>query len=155
MNNFSSPMVSPQNTPRQLAPFQQRLMAERVRLTGDVNKLEAYIFQPEFANLPMVEKLDLQAQLEHMAMYLRVLDRRVARFTGVKHYASVKEVLARPVSFGSFMAMLGQKTNSVEDNIEGYLVEELDGGIPNHPDFANPIKWMAKPNFERIFMESP
>lgn len=34
---------------------------------------------------------------------------------------------------------------------EGYLVEYVDGGKPNHPDFAGYISWSPKDVFERSY----
>lgn len=34
---------------------------------------------------------------------------------------------------------------------EGYLVEYVDGGKPNHPDFAGYISWSPKDVFERAY----
>ena len=36
---------------------------------------------------------------------------------------------------------------------EGYLVEYLDGGKPNHPDFKGYISWSPKERFENVYRE--
>ena len=36
-------------------------------------------------------------------------------------------------------------------NDEGFLVEYLDGGKPNHPDYAGYISWSPKDVFERAY----
>ena len=79
---------------------------------------------------------------------------RVASFTGAKRYTCHKEVLARPINRGAYNALRGWEMPANENPLDdGYLVEYLDGGGRNHPDFAGYISWSPKDVFERGYSE--
>ena len=140
--------------PAEVLPYQSRVIHERLQLADKVNKLEAFVTGEGSSKLAVHEKALLNEQLEHMAMYLRVLDVRVAAFTGAKRYTCHKEVLARPMNRGAYNALRGWEVPVLEnpDN-EGYLVEYLDGGDRNHADFAGYISWSPKDVFDRGYEE--
>jgi hypothetical protein len=55
---------------------------------------------------------------------------------------------------GAYNSMRGWEVPANEDpNDEGFLVEYLDGGQANHPDFAGYISWSPKDVFERGYKE--
>lgn len=138
----------------ELLPHQNRVIAERIELTNRVNALEAFLVSEASSQVSADEKELLSEQLEHMSMYLQVLDLRVAAYTGAKHYVCHKEVLARPMNRLSYNALRGWEVPANENPVdEGYLVEYLDGGAPNHPDFAGYISWSPKEVFERGYAE--
>jgi hypothetical protein len=148
-------LASPGGVVKELLPHQNRVISERLQLADKVNKLEAFVMSKEVSKLPALEKGLLNLQLEYMAMYLRVLDMRVSRYTGAKRYTCHKEVLARPMNRGAYNALRGWEmpaNESPED--EGFLVEYLDGGPGNHPDFAGYISWSPKTVFERSYKEN-
>ena len=138
----------------ELLPHQNRIINERLQLTAKVNKLEAFVLDEDFYKLPEEEQELLNEQLDCMAMYLRILDKRVALITGAKHYTSSKEVLARPMTRLSYNVLRGWEVPANENpSDEGYLVENLDGSLGNHPDFAGYISWSPKDMFERSHKE--
>ena len=140
--------------PLEILPHQDRVLQERLRVASDVNKLEAFVTSEAFSQVHEDEKTLLNEQLEHMAMYLKVLDERVMRITGVKRYRCFKEVLARPMNLGSYNLLRGWVIPEDEDGTrEGFLVEYTDGGATNHPDFAGYISWSPKEVFERGYRE--
>ena len=141
--------------PFELAPYQHRVVGERIALALKVNDLEKFIQGEAFVQVPVQEQTLLNEQLEHMALYLRVLDQRVAAFTGATRYTCHKEVLARPMNRLTYNVMRGWDIPADEDPTdEGYLVEYLDGGAANHPDFAGYISWSPKDVFERGYTEN-
>ncbi|AWN06211.1 hypothetical protein [Erwinia phage phiEaP8] len=72
----------------------------------------------------------------------------------VKRYRCHKEVLATPMSRGIYNKLRGWEVPADEDpSDEGYLVEYLDGGKPNHPDFDGYISWSPKDVFEAGYSE--
>lgn len=71
-----------------------------------------------------------------------------------KPYIGVKGVLATPLTKKQFNLIMGRETPDTEDeDAEGYLVEYLDGGLPNHHDYENYISWCPKYVFERANVE--
>ena len=67
-----------------------------------------------------------------------------------KKYKCTKEVFATPMNRGEYNTLRGWHVPDDENpNDAGYLVEYLDGGKPNHPDFDNYISWSPKDIFER------
>lgn len=70
-------------------------------------------------------------------------------------YTGTKTINARPMSLGSYNDLRGWDMPEDEDpNAEGYLVEYLDGGKPNHPNFKNYISWSPADVFERSYKRS-
>ena len=147
-------MLELQAIPVEMLPHQSRVIVERIQLADKVNKLEAFVTGEGSNKLAVHEKALLNEQLEYMALYLRVLDMRVASFTGAKRYTCHKEVLARPMNRGAYNALRGWEMPANENPLDdGYLVEYLDGGDRNHPDFAGYISWSPKDVFERGYSE--
>lgn len=65
-------------------------------------------------------------------------------------YLGVKIVLATLMTRLEYNEYRGWKLPSNEDGKdEGYLVEYLDGGEPNHPDHDGYISWCPKDVFEK------
>lgn len=60
--------------------FRDRVIAEKNELGERLEKLRAFIGTEKFAALPSDEKERLQAQSEHMGMYLSILVARIAAF---------------------------------------------------------------------------
>ena len=78
---------------------------------------------------------------------------RISEIDGLivsKPYIGVKGVLATRATKSEFNMAMGRETPDTEDpDAEGYLVEHLDGGLPNHPDYENYISWCPKAVFDR------
>jgi hypothetical protein len=141
--------------PAEVMPYQARVIMERIQLADKVNKLEDFILSEGFQAINGEEQELLTQQLEHMAMYLRVLNIRVQAFNGAKRYTCHKEVMARSMTVGAYNALQGWDIPVDQDPAtEGYLVEYLDGGEANHPDFAGYISWSPKDVFERGYSET-
>lgn len=67
-------------------------------------------------------------------------------------YIGGKEVLAMPMTRGQYNAYRQWPMPELENpNDEGYFVEYLDGGKPNHPDHDNYISWSPKDVFENNY----
>ena len=72
----------------------------------------------------------------------------------VKRYRCHKEVMATPMTLGEYNRFRGWVLPSNEDPTkEGYLVEYLNGGEPNHPDFDGYISWSPKDVFDAGYTE--
>lgn len=72
----------------------------------------------------------------------------------MKTYIGTKMINAQAMTRASYNAMRGWTLPADEDgNDEGYLVEYLDGGKPNHPDFAGYVSWSPKAQFEAAYLE--
>lgn len=55
---------------------------------------------------------------------------------------------------GSYNTLRGWAPPDGEDqSVDGYLVEYLDGGEPNHPNFKGYISWSPKDVFERSYRQ--
>ena len=68
------------------------------------------------------------------------------------HYIGTKEVYAKPMTRQAYNDLRGWTVPSDENpNDEGYLVEYVDGGNPNHPDFKGYISWSPKDVFESSY----
>jgi hypothetical protein len=137
-----------------LAPHENRVVQERIQLAEKVNSLEEFILSEPFKKVVLKERKLLSQQLEHMVMYLKVLDVRAARFNGAKRYICNKEVMAYPMNRLGYNTMRGWDVPADENPADaGYLVEYLDGGRPNHPGFAGYISWSPKSVFENGYKE--
>ena len=74
--------------------------------------------------------------------------------TATKTYEGTKRVHARPMNRGEYNAYRGWEVPADENPADdGYLVEYLDGGKPNHPGHAGYISWSPKDVFERAYCE--
>lgn len=72
----------------------------------------------------------------------------------MKRYVCHKEVFAKPMNRKEYNDLRGWVVPEYEDPTdEGYLVEYIDGGASNHPDFAGYISWSPKAVFERGYVE--
>lgn len=67
-------------------------------------------------------------------------------------YVGTKMVHGTPMKLNDYLTYRGWKPEV--NNEEGYLVEYLDGGEPNHPDHAGYISWSPKDVFERSYRRS-
>jgi len=73
----------------------------------------------------------------------------------VKAYIGTKIINAMPMSRASYNAMRNLELPANENGgDDGYLVEYLDGGTPNHPDFAGYVSWSPKAQFEGAYQET-
>lgn len=69
-------------------------------------------------------------------------------------YQSTKKIKATPMDLGAYNTLREWVIPENEDPAtDGYLVEYLDGGEPNHPDFENYISWSPKGVFDRNHFE--
>jgi hypothetical protein len=67
----------------------------------------------------------------------------------MQKYIGVKAVLAKKMTLGDYNKLRGWEMPAQEEpETEGYLVEYLDGGKANHPDFLGYISWCPKEQFE-------
>jgi hypothetical protein len=74
--------------------------------------------------------------------------------TATKTYEGTKRVNARPMNRCEYNAYRGWEVHPDENPADdGYLVEYLDGGKPNHPGHAGYISWSPKDVFERAYCE--
>lgn len=70
-------------------------------------------------------------------------------------YTGIKELKAIPMKRAEFMAYVGDGAMlSAEQNIDGYLVEYLDGGKSNHPGHAGYISWSPKDVFDNAYFRT-
>lgn len=137
-----------------LQPYQQRVVEERAALAEKFDKLTAFLASETSQGLPAAEKELLYRQHDVMNQYIAVLDRRIRGFTGTKAYKSHKRVFARPMTRGDYNALRGWDVPADENPLdEGYLVEYIDGGTANHPDFPHYISWSPKDVFDRGYKE--
>lgn len=73
----------------------------------------------------------------------------------MKQYIGTKLVNAKPMTRQEYNDLRGWTVPSDENpNDEGYLVEYVDGGKANHPDFAGYISWSPKDVFERAYTKT-
>ena len=63
-----------------MVPHEQRVVAEKAELEERRIKLAAFTTTPTFAALPEEDKLLLLAQHKVMHEYVRILEKRIARF---------------------------------------------------------------------------
>lgn len=72
--------------------------------------------------------------------------------TKMQTYIGTKQVLATPLNRADYNTLRGWFVPDDENpNDEGYLVEYLDGGTPNHIGFAGYISWSPKKQFEDAY----
>lgn len=73
----------------------------------------------------------------------------------MNRYIGTKALNAKPMTrqeYNDLRGWLVPPDENPSDN--GYLVEYLDGGQANHPDFAGYISWSPKDVFERAYRSS-
>ena len=74
----------------------------------------------------------------------------------MKKYIGSKIVAARPMSRQEYNEYRGFTLPDNEDGTdEGYLVEYLDGGKPNHSDHTGYISWSPKQQFDNGYHVIP
>lgn len=72
----------------------------------------------------------------------------------MKTYIGTKLIKAEPITRGEYNQYRGWELPSNEDGDEdGYLVEYLDGGKPNHPDHNGYISWSPEDVFRSAYSE--
>lgn len=70
-------------------------------------------------------------------------------------YIGTKQIAATPMTRAEYNSLRGWMTPPDEvASDQGYLVEYLDGGKGNHPDFAGYISWSPKEPFEKAYRET-
>jgi hypothetical protein len=67
-------------TPKQLQPFQIRVVEERNALDEKLTKLNTFIVGDKFMDLPDEERLRLRRQASAMEEYSKILGDRIAAF---------------------------------------------------------------------------
>jgi hypothetical protein len=73
----------------------------------------------------------------------------MSRLSEPHRFVGTKVVNGTPMSRGDYNAYRGWALPEDEDGEdEGYLVEYLDGGKPNHPKHAGYISWSPKEQFD-------
>lgn len=74
----------------------------------------------------------------------------------MKHYVGTNLVKACPMTRGEYNALRGWEVPGDEDPADaGYLVEYVDGGRGNHPEFKGYTGWIPADVFERTYKEPP
>ena len=72
--------------------------------------------------------------------------------TQTQAYIGTKQVCGAPMNRLEYNQLRGWTVPADENpDDEGYLVEYLDGGAPNHKDFAGYISWSPKKQFEDAY----
>lgn len=72
----------------------------------------------------------------------------------MKHYIGTKRVMARPMTRLEYNTYRGWTLPSDENgDDEGYLVEYMDGGKPNHAGHGGYISWSPKEQFEGAYLD--
>ncbi len=70
----------------------------------------------------------------------------------MKHYIGVKEINAKPMKRQAYNDLRGWTLPAMENgDDDGYLVEYIDGGQANTPDFKGYVSWSPKYVFERAY----
>lgn len=73
----------------------------------------------------------------------------------MKTYIGTKSIAATPMTRADYNELRGWALPADENGgDDGYLVEYLDGGKPNHQDFAGYISWSPKFQFEAAYRET-
>jgi len=70
----------------------------------------------------------------------------------MNRYIGVKEIHATPMNRADYNILRGWELPADENGEdEGYMVEYLDGGKANHPDYQGYISWSPADVFERAY----
>ena len=73
----------------------------------------------------------------------------------MNRYIGTMTINAKPMSRQAYNNLRGWVVPADEDPADdGYLVEYIDGGQANHPDFDGYISWSPKDVFERAYRRS-
>jgi hypothetical protein len=71
----------------------------------------------------------------------------------MKTYIGTKIINAKPMTRGAYnMLREWVLPDNVDGRDEGYLVEYIDGGKANHPDFTGYVSWSSKEQFESTYV---
>ena len=79
----------------ELAPHQQRVVAERDELSDRLAKLMAFFGTPMFASLDAAEQIRMRTQAHHMGGYLTMLCERVEAFKAPAGSVVTDELVSR------------------------------------------------------------
>ena len=72
--------------------------------------------------------------------------------TTMQQYIGVKQINAQAMTRKEYNELRGWTVPADENPDDaGYLVEYVDGGQANHPDFAGYISWSPQDVFERAY----
>jgi len=72
--------------------------------------------------------------------------------TDMQKFVGTKRVYAKPMNRLEYSTLRGWELAPGENGEdEGYLIEYVDGGAPNHPEFKGYISWSPKDVFERSY----
>jgi hypothetical protein len=72
--------------------------------------------------------------------------------TTMKRYIGVKEINAQPMNRQAYNDFRGwQLPDNENGDDEGFLVEYIDGGAPNTPEFMGYVSWSPKDVFARAY----
>jgi hypothetical protein len=70
----------------------------------------------------------------------------------MNRYIGIKEINATPMNRRAYNDLRGwQLPDNENGDDEGFLVEYLDGGSPNHPEYKGYISWSPQEVFERAY----
>jgi len=70
----------------------------------------------------------------------------------MKRYIGVKAIFAQPMKRQAYNDLREwQLPDNENGDDDGYLVEYIDGGAPNHSQFLGYISWSPKDVFERAY----
>lgn len=70
----------------------------------------------------------------------------------MERYIGTKLVNAKPMTRAAYNVLRGWELPADENgDDDGYLVEYIDGGKANHPDYTGYISWSPKDVFERAY----
>ena len=73
----------------------------------------------------------------------------------MKRYIGTKVINALPMNRLAYNEFRGWTLPSDEDGAdEGYLVEYVDGGKPNTPQYAGYVSWSPKEQFDKAYRET-
>lgn len=73
----------------------------------------------------------------------------------MKRYIGVKEINATPMNRRDYNTFRGWDLPANENgDDEGFLVEYIDGGSPNTPNYKGYVSWSPKDVFERAYQPS-
>lgn len=76
-------------------------------------------------------------------------------YAPLEQYTGTKTLNATPLSRGDYNTLRGWDVPADENpDDEGYLVEYVDSGESNHPDFTGYISWSPKHVFEKAYKAS-
>jgi hypothetical protein len=73
----------------------------------------------------------------------------------MKTYIGTKIINAKPMTRGAYSVLREWVLpDNVDGRDEGYLVEYIDGGKANHPDFTGYVSWSPKEQFELAYHDT-